>query len=710
MRFIKNISIAQRLIGGIGFIVMLLLIVGGLAYRGMTQMNEGSQRFLETAPLIDVAMEMKVSTRTHQLVIMEMLAAESISDIENQWAENQSAAKKFQVYGGAILNGGELNGKQVSPSNDDALRGVVREVAQFHEQELIPKIKRIYEFSKQELETAEAANSDFRKLAAAFSQLESDIVKTKAELRVFAAKNMENYLQFGFKIDNSYLWVEAVDDLFGALVRNFKSVSDLSRSVDADERAAGLKAFNSFSTEVRELLQGLKEGQNRTAKPLPNIMLNGLQKRIESWEKTYESEFYPKAVAFAELTDKRIQITHDRLQFDQEADNAAEHMIDKLGQVEDIARTILRATAAESETTAESAIFESLVVALVGCGVAILFGVLVTTSITQPFNQVVERLEDIAEGEGDLTQRLNEGGKTELGKLAHAFNTFADKIQSMVSQVGGAADELSSAADQTRQVTERTGSGVREQQVATEQAATAMNQMAATVQEVARNSARAAEATQAAKVETERGSAVVMNTVNRINSLASEVTETADVIDKLARDSEDIGGVLDVIREIADQTNLLALNAAIEAARAGEQGRGFAVVADEVRTLAGRTQHSTEEIQVMIENLQQRANKAVEAMKRGRQHAQDGAAEASETGQSLEAITESVVHITDLNTQVASAAEEQSAVANEVQENIVSISEIAKQTTADADRTAAAGDRLLELSSRLQRVVSGFKA
>jgi len=231
----------------------------------------------------------------------------------------------------------------------------------------------------------------------------------------------------------------------------------------------------------------------------------------------------------------------------------------------------------------------------------------------------------------------------------------------------------------------------------------------ATVHEVARNTSNAANATEVANEEMDKGSQVVTRTVDRISQLAAEVGQSADIIQQLAKDSESVGGVLDVIRGIADQTNLLALNAAIEAARAGEQGRGFAVVADEVRTLAGRTQQSTQEIQEMIERLQTGAVSAVDTMERGRENAQASVCDAALAGHSLESITSSVTSIRDVNTQVASAAEEQSAVAEEIKGSIINISEIAERTALGAQETSRASEHLAELSNRLQSLVGGFK-
>lgn len=323
----------------------------------------------------------------------------------------------------------------------------------------------------------------------------------------------------------------------------------------------------------------------------------------------------------------------------------------------------------------------------------------------------VEQLEQAssAMAAGDLTVAVDYRGQDELGRVARAFNTMRERFHSMVSQLSSATGQLAAAAEETSAVNVQTSDGIRRQQSETEQVATAMNEMTATVQDVARNAAGAAEAAHAADREAADGRQVLNRTIVVINSLAAEVEKAAEVIGQLEQDSDAIGSVLDVIRAIAEQTNLLALNAAIEAARAGEQGRGFAVVADEVRTLASRTQQSTTEIQVMIEKLQSGAASAVKVMQSGHRQAQEGVSQVALAGNSLESITVAVASINDLNAQIASAAEQQSSVAEEINRNIVIVSGIGEQTSEGAQQTAATSEELAQLAAQLQGMVQQFR-
>lgn len=321
----------------------------------------------------------------------------------------------------------------------------------------------------------------------------------------------------------------------------------------------------------------------------------------------------------------------------------------------------------------------------------------------------VDTMRDIAQGEGDLTRRMVTHGQDELDQLSTAFNQFVERIQNVVSQVAGSTAQMAAAAEELSATSEETSRHVHSQQSETDQVAAAMNEMSSTVQEVAKNANDAARAANDANSATAQGQKVVGNTIKSISQLADEVERTAQVIHALEGDSAQIGRVLEVISGISEQTNLLALNAAIEAARAGEQGRGFAVVADEVRTLAKRTQDSTEEIRGMIERLQTGSKGAVEAMASGRERAQASVAQAEEAGTSLEAISTSVVRISDMNSMIASAAEEQSTVAEEINRNISNISHATDQTATGAQQTATASEELAKLSAELQSLVNQFK-
>lgn len=346
---------------------------------------------------------------------------------------------------------------------------------------------------------------------------------------------------------------------------------------------------------------------------------------------------------------------------------------------------------------------------VIGIVAAGLVAWVIETLVTQPLQRAVGAMSNIAQGEGDLTQRLTAKGKDEVAQLATSFNLFSEKIQSLIGRVSKFTDELSTTARDTARVTESTRDGARLQQQETDQVASAMNQMMATMSEVARNAGDAAESTRKADAETAAGRDVVDKTVTSIRNLASDIEQASKLVHELGADTTNIGSVLDVIKNVADQTNLLALNAAIEAARAGEHGRGFAVVADEVRTLASRTQQSAQEINAMIDRVQRRAREAVAAMDKSRAAAGDTVEQASRADHSLDAIAGAVATINSMNTQIATAMHEQSTVAEDINKHIVNISRVSDQTTVDAQKTAQSTERLSGLSVELQSLLKQFK-
>ena len=329
--------------------------------------------------------------------------------------------------------------------------------------------------------------------------------------------------------------------------------------------------------------------------------------------------------------------------------------------------------------------------------------------ITIPINEAVLAIEDLAEGEGDLTRRLRADGKSEIMKMSDGFNRFAGKVHNLVTQVAEGVQNLSLVVKDVSSIVDLTQHGSQQQRAQTENVATAISAMAQMVQEVTNSANLAAESAQQADDNAKTGQSVVTKTIDSINELAGEIETGVNVIYALEKDADAIGSVLDVIKGIAEQTNLLALNAAIEAARAGEQGRGFAVVADEVRTLASRTQESTAAIQKMINSLQSQAHAAVKAITQGQGKAKNSVSIASNAGDALSAITHSVSTITSMNIQIASASEKQSTVAKEIDHNVLEISQVADKNAMASDRLAASSEDLARLANELRGLISQFK-
>ncbi|MAQ52237.1 MAG: chemotaxis protein [Pseudomonas sp.] len=329
--------------------------------------------------------------------------------------------------------------------------------------------------------------------------------------------------------------------------------------------------------------------------------------------------------------------------------------------------------------------------------------------ITNPLRELLQRIRDIADGEGDLTQRVAVHSNDELGQLSRAVNAFLEQLQTLIRQVAESTLQVASAAEEMSAIASGQEKLVNEQYMAVDQVSTAATEMSAAIHEVADNAHSTADAAREADRQGHAAADVVSATMSDLRRLAADVEEAAGVINNLEQDTDKIGGVLSVIEGIAEQTNLLALNAAIEAARAGEQGRGFAVVADEVRALAARTQDSTRDIQQMIQKLQSGTGQAVAVMQRGAELAGQSVEKAGATETSLNETSASVMRINDMAAQIAAACEEQSQTTEDIARNISGIRDLSNQAAQSSQESRDASNALARLASALQEQVGRFK-
>ena len=348
---------------------------------------------------------------------------------------------------------------------------------------------------------------------------------------------------------------------------------------------------------------------------------------------------------------------------------------------------------------------------LVSTLLVLLFGmlaaVIITRQITRPLRETLEVVERIAGG--DLSHNLRVTRRDDLGVLQQGIARMGTTLRELIGGIRDGVTQIASAAEELSAVTEQTSAGVNSQKIETDQVATAMHEMTATVQEVARNAEDASQAAAAADAEAREGDQVVNQAIDQIERLAVEVGRSTEAMAVLQQESDKIGSVMDVIKAVAEQTNLLALNAAIEAARAGEAGRGFAVVADEVRGLAQRTQKSTEEIQTLVAALQSGTQHVASVMNSSRSLTDSSVTLTRQAGTSLQGITRTVSNIQSMNQQIAAAAEQQSAVAEEISRSIINVRDVSEQTAAASDETAKSSIELARLGNQLQMMVSHFR-
>ena len=387
----------------------------------------------------------------------------------------------------------------------------------------------------------------------------------------------------------------------------------------------------------------------------------------------------------------------------------ADALMEDARQIEDVTRGIVAEQLSAASDSRSSAIW--LVSSLILIGLVMAFAAYLTSirTIAAPLRRVAGRMREIASGDGDLTARLDVNGTDEISDVSRSFNEFADKIHETVSRVSDAIRQLSLSSDQMDAMTNANLDRSSRQQAETAQIATATQEMSHTVSNVADSAQGALESATRAHSEANSGQSIIEGTLRAIQTLGQQVESASTTIQSLERESDAIGGVIDVIEGIAEQTNLLALNAAIEAARAGDQGRGFSVVADEVRTLANRTQQSTAEILGMVERLQTQAREAARVMSESSKMAQSTVEKGEQTGASLSNIVISVASIQGMNQQIASAAAEQFAVAEDISRSLVRINSDGEEIVTDNHRLSDAARSLSQLSGQLDGLIRHFR-
>ncbi len=487
---------------------------------------------------------------------------------------------------------------------------------------------------------------------------------------------------------------------------------DLYQAVTAEWQALAVKpGSQEFQQAVQDRRENIEQAKERVDKFSQELdMTTDMERDVADFHRLIDEwDAASKGVLDARLADgseeARLQAVADYAGLDSRFQKAR----DKIDHLTEVAESAAHAAVSDAETMADDSRWTLLMAAGVGIVFCLVTAVWFPILVSRPLKRVMESLQQFAEGEGDLTRRLEVTGHDEFGRLSELFNRFIDKLQEIIRQVSDVTTRLAATSEELSAITQHTSESVQAQRSDTEQVATALNEMSATAAEVAQNATHTATSARESDQQVEKGRSQVEATTNRITQLANEVEKAAEAIKQLEGNSQEIGQVIDVIQSIAEQTNLLALNAAIEAARAGEHGRGFAVVADEVRTLASRTQKSTQEIRDMIERVQEGASHAARSVEAGRDEAKATVQEAEQTSATLEAIVREVSLISDNTSQIASAAEEQRAVTEEVNQSVSNISQVAMQTAEGAEQTAKASEELSQLAALQQNLVGRFR-
>ncbi|MBU0911447.1 MAG: methyl-accepting chemotaxis protein [Gammaproteobacteria bacterium] len=668
-----KLTVALRIIGGFGVISLLLLVIGITSYMSLNSINDSTTQVNEISipALENSAVLQSEFVKMSKVSLQAFYATEvkQVKDLETQFNAEQA------LYDTAAK----------------VLQAVVAE--------------------------EETLASSFKDVSAAYTEFTPVSKKLFAEL----SKSLSLRDQIASQLSD----VELNSDDSASLLLDFSDVRDVSRRFPQASKAA-----TELETGLNTLVSVVVDLTRTTSATTADTIANEVKSRLEGVTQqmnTIKTEAGASVDMVADL-DEKITAIHELLSGDEgiltlkaqmlaasaeaqklltQAEGHNKTALDGLNRLLSRARTVAGEIQAEAQSDVSSAITTIFLVVLISIGLAVGIAMVTVRSITLPLSKVNEILGVVASG--DLTKRLDDKAQDEFGDLARNCNQVITNLRQLIQGIISRSTQLAAASEQTSAITVETTTAIREQKSQVTQAATATTEMSSTSQGVMQSSNDALAEIKNADSEAERVKVISENNKQTILQLSKEVDQASTVINKLHKDSASIGSILDVIRGIAEQTNLLALNAAIEAARAGEQGRGFAVVADEVRSLASKTQASTQEIQAMIQVLQTGAHAAVEAMNKGKKQAENCVTQTEVAAQALESITNAVHLAHDMSEQISHAAKEQNQVSNEISHLLESIVTIAEQTASGAEQTSQSSHEVARLAEELRQSVDQFK-
>lgn len=674
MEIHMNLTVSQRIWGGFICITLLLLLIGGNSLFRIANINNSAQQVNQLSlPALKESSDLQVEFTLMSKAAQASFYTTSASELEPIKKALQARQQRFDKSQ-SQLQQVVANNAQLSQSSLDVEKtynGFLKTV-----QDLLKDKATELELNKKlktQLESIELAAEDANSVVLDIIDIDG---LEENDSRAYQAANMlENNFLSLVTTSTDMLTVKTLNTL--DIVKNEqvyfleeveRSITLLKPAVEADNPDL-FNDLNNYFISIKDNVQGSNS-------------LSANKKRLID----------------------TIALTKSELA---EAEKATTKALQQLNELVNQANNVAFELQKGVSSDVSSANLWTWVGMVSATLLAIVVAYITVSRITKPLAEVNRVLDIVASG--DMTQRLDDSAKDEFGELSQSCNTLIDSLRNLIRGIISRSTQLAAASEETSAITGESSQAIRNQQAQVEQAATATTEMSSTSQTVSNSAQQALKEIKNADKEADRVKGISSQNKATIEQLAREVDDASKVINKLHQDSASIGSILDVIRGIADQTNLLALNAAIEAARAGEQGRGFAVVADEVRSLASKTQESTQEIQAMIESLQSGAEAAVSAMSKGKQQAESCVEQSDLANTALDSITAAVAQAHDVSEEISTAAQEQQQVSQEISERLESIVAIAEQTAEGANQTNISSSEVAKLAEELRLSVDEFK-